>query len=158
MEKYRYSNEQSKSIKTNKRYRAKSRSLRRKLTQSNEIDETESRSKNHARSIDVGEADEGTQKYKDFQISTEEDNSSDLRSVDDKDNSLPQDTEDIEEELKSYIKELAKNIAFNGNNFEGFNGWMKLFIQIISNYTDFDDFLLQMLPIYERNQIHSALV
>ena len=94
--------------------------MRRKLTQSNEIDETESRSKSHTRSIDAGKADEGTQKYKDFQISTEEDDSNDLRSVDDKDERLSQDTEDIEEEIKSYIKELAKNIASNGNNFRRF--------------------------------------
>ena len=116
MAKYRYLNEQSKSIKTNKSYGAKSRSLRRKLTQSNEIDETESRSKNHARSIDAGKADEGTQKYKDFQISTEEDDSNYLRSVDDKDDRLSQDTA-VEEEIMSYIKELAKNIASNGNHF-----------------------------------------
>ena len=117
MGRYPYSNEQSKSIKIKKRHGVKSRSLRRKLTQSNEIDETESSSKNHARSIDAGKADEGTENYKDFQISTEEDDSSDLRSADDKDKSLPQDIEDIEDELKSYIKELAKNIASNGNNF-----------------------------------------
>ena len=116
MEKYRYSNEQSKSIKINKKHGAKSRSLRRKLTQSNEIDETESRNKSHARSRDAGKADEGTHKYKDFQISTEEDDSNDLRSVDDKDERLSQDTA-VEEEIKSYIKELAKSIASNGNNF-----------------------------------------
>ena len=117
MAKYRYLIEQSKSIETNKSYGAKSRSLRRKLAQSNEKDEIESSSRNHSRSNDAGKADEGTHKYKDFQISTEEDDSNDLRSVDDKDKSLPQDTEDIEEEIKSYIKELAKNIASNGNNF-----------------------------------------
>ena len=117
MEKYRYSNEQSKSIKSNKNHGPKSRSLRRILTQSNEIDETESHSENHARRNDAGNADEGTHIYKDFQISTEEDDSNDLRSVDDNDERLSQDTEDIEDELKSYIKELAKNIASNGNNF-----------------------------------------
>ena len=117
MVKSRNSNKQSKSIKTNKKRRAKSRSLHRKLTESNEKDETESLSQNHARSNHAGNADEGTHKYKDFQISTEEDDSNDLRSVDDKDERLSQDTEDIEEEIKSYIKELAKNIASNGNNF-----------------------------------------
>ena len=117
MEKYRYSNEQPNSIKTNKKRGAKSRSLRRKLAQSNEKDEMESSSRNHARSNDAGKANEGTQRYKDFQISTEEDDSNDLRSVDDKDERLSQDTEDIEDELKSYIKELAKSIASNGNNF-----------------------------------------
>ena len=117
MAKYRYSNEQSKSIKSNKRrHVAKSRSLRRKLTQSNEKDETESSSKNHARSNDAGKADEGTHKYKDFQISTEEDDSNDLRSVDNKDERLSQDTA-VEEEMRSYIQEMAKNIASNGNNF-----------------------------------------
>ena len=117
MAKYRYSNEQSKSIKSNKRrHGAKSRSLRRKLTQSNEKDETESSSKNHARSNDAGKADEGTHKYKDFQISTEEDDSNDLRSVDNKDERLSQDTA-VEEEMRSYIQEMAKNIASNGNNF-----------------------------------------
>ena len=113
-----YPNEQSNSIKINKRHGAKSRSLRRKLKQSNEKDETESSSRNHARSNDAGKANEGTHKYEDFQISTEEDDSNDLRSVDDKDKRLPQDTA-VEEEIKSYIKELAKNIASNGNNFEG---------------------------------------
>ena len=117
MAKYRYSNKQSKSIETNKSYGAQSRPLRRKLAQSNEKDEIESSSRNHARSNDAGNADEDTHKYKDFQISTEEDDSNDLRSVDDKDERLSQDTEDIEEEIKSYIKELAKNIASNGNHF-----------------------------------------
>ena len=117
MAKYRYLIEQSKSIETNKSYGAKSRSLRRKLAQSNEKDEMESSSRNHARSNDAGKADEGTHKYKDFQISTEEDDSNYLRSVDDKDKRLSQDAEDIEEEIKSYIKELAKNIASNGNHF-----------------------------------------
>ena len=118
MVKSRNSNNQSKSIKTNKKRRAKSRSLRRKLTKSNEKDETESRSKNHARSIDAGKSDEGTRSYKDFQISTEEDDSNHLRSEDDKDERLSQVTA-VEEEIKSYIQELAKNIASNGNTFEG---------------------------------------
>ena len=117
MAKYRYSNKQSKSIETNKSYGAKSRPLRRKLAQSNEKDEMESSGENYAISNDAGKADESTYKYKDFQISTEEDDSNDLRSVDDKDERLSQDTDDIEEEIKSYIQELAKNIASNGNNF-----------------------------------------
>ena len=113
----RYPNEQSNSIKINKKHGAKSRSLRRKLKQSNEKDETESSSENHARRNGAGKVDEGTHNHKDFQISTEEDDSNDLRSVDDKDERLSQDTEDIEEEIKSYIQELSKNIASNGNNF-----------------------------------------
>ena len=116
MAKYRYSNKQSKSIETNKSYGAKSRPLRRKLAQSNEKDEMESSGENYAISNDAGKADESTYKYKDFQISTEEDDSNYLRSVDDKDDRLSQDTA-VEEELKSYIKELAKNIASNGNHF-----------------------------------------
>ena len=116
MVKSRNSNKQSKSIKTNKKRRARSRSLHRKLTESNEKDETESLSQNHARSNGAGKADEGTHKYKDFQISTEEDDSNDLRSVDNNDKRLSQDTA-VEEEIMSYIKELAKNIASNGNHF-----------------------------------------
>ena len=119
MVKYRNSNEQSKSIKTNKKRGAKSRSLRKKLTQSNEKEETESLSKNYARSNDGGKVDEGISNYEDFQVFTEEDDSYDLRSVDGNDTTSSQDTKNIEEEIKSYIKELAKNIASHGNNYEG---------------------------------------